>query len=137
MTDQPLDFLFNRKARKKIKRAGNLSKTILLVPTGFTGSFDIDDQPIGWHRITECKDGDLPFYINVYRQSFFRKVNAFTQTGTGSELEMSLESLLHAWKTNRFLLLGQQRPQFDSHFGIIQEYLMWQIRERGWDNRPN
>ncbi len=136
MTDQPLDLIMDKRARRKIKRAKNLSKTILLVPSGFPGSIDIDADPLGWHRIADCKESDLRHYIGIYRRSFFRDVDAFT-LGVRGKLQITLETLLQTWNSNRFLLLGQLRPQFDSHFEVIQEYLMWQIRERGWDNRPN
>ena len=137
MSETPLPKKFFKQIRKKIKRAKSLSDTILVVPPSFPIAIDIDATPFGWHRIAECKEGDLPYYINAYRRQFFRKINYINGEPVCAVVHAALEQLLQTWKSEGFLMLGQVRPHLESHFGVIQEYLMWQIRERGWDNRPN
>lgn len=122
-----------RKRRKKRTNSRQrLAASIRVAKVGITGSINIDTGALLDYNIIECKEGDLPYYISAFRKRFFKNLND-TWSFECRRLTDQLESILQVWKQQGFVVLGQARPELDSHFDIVKEYLLWQIRERGWD----
>ena len=130
-----------RKKRPRAKhhdttRKPRLRRTFFLVLPGVDGAVNLDQGALSCPAILRSSEAELRYHVNKYRENFWWKLN-WIKDGDASACPMykALEDILQIWKNCGFVILSQARPELESHAEVIIEYLIWQIRERGWDNR--
>lgn len=130
-----------RKKRPRAKahdtmRRPRLRRTFFLVLPGVDGAVNLDTGPLACKAVLSSSEAELRYHVNKYRENFWLQLN-WLKEGDAQVHPMyqALEDILQIWKNCGFVILSQARPELESHAEVIIEYLIWQIRERGWDNR--
>ena len=122
--------------KETMKQRAKLRDTFFVVSHGTPGAVNIDRGPLECKELVECKDGDLPYFVNLHNKRFWHEVNWMNKGGKLNHFGLALEEIITLWTNNGFVLLSHFHPARDSHADVIIDFVMWELRKRGIDNRP-